>query len=171
MTAAYAATKAYVLSLGLGAPRGAPGHRRHRHDAYVPGPTATGFQARADMTDSALVRSGLDSAETVVDAGYAAMKTGKPYLVTGTTSRLFAFGHAVPAADRGEQDRRQRPATRELTSSAEVQTCLCMKENIDATARAKTPMNTSPMLWYSASMFVPPSDKAFGEPGFRRSEG
>ena len=28
----------------------------------------------------------------VVDKGYAAMKAGRPYLVTGTTSRLFAFG-------------------------------------------------------------------------------
>ncbi|MGB7806041.1 MAG: short-chain dehydrogenase, partial [Actinomycetota bacterium] len=45
-----------------------------------------------DMHDSALVRSGLASAETVVDKGYAAMKAGRPYLVTGTTSRLFAFG-------------------------------------------------------------------------------
>ena len=91
MTAAYAATKAYVLSLGLAL------HEELRGTGVTvttlcPGPTATGFQARAEMADSALVRSGLDSAESVVDAGYAAMKKGKPYVVTGTTSRVFAFG-------------------------------------------------------------------------------
>ena len=91
MTAAYAATKAYVLSLGLAL------HEELRGTGVTvttlcPGPTATGFQARAGMAESALVRSGLDSAEAVVDAGYAAMKRGTPYLVTGTTSRLFAMG-------------------------------------------------------------------------------
>ena len=91
MTAAYGATKAYVLSLGLAL------HDELKGSGVTvttlcPGPTATGFQERADMHDSALVRSGLDSAETVVDKGYAAMKAGRPYLVTGTTSRLFAFG-------------------------------------------------------------------------------
>jgi uncharacterized protein len=91
MTAAYAATKAYVLSLGLAL------HEELRGTGVTvttlcPGPTATGFQTRADMADSALIRSGLDSAEEVVDAGYAALKKGKPYLVTGTASRLFALG-------------------------------------------------------------------------------
>jgi short-subunit dehydrogenase len=28
----------------------------------------------------------------VVRAGYAAMNKGRPYLVTGTTSKVFAFG-------------------------------------------------------------------------------
>jgi uncharacterized protein len=91
MTAAYAATKAYVLSLGLALHEELKG-TGVTATTLCPGPTATGFQARAEMTDSALVRSGLDSAETVVDKGYAAMKSGKPYIVTGTTSRLFAFG-------------------------------------------------------------------------------
>jgi short-subunit dehydrogenase len=91
MTAAYAATKAYVLSLGLAL------HEELKGSGVTvttlcPGPTATGFQSRADMHESALVQSGLDSAEAVVDKGYAAMKAGKPYVVTGTTSRLFAFG-------------------------------------------------------------------------------
>jgi uncharacterized protein len=91
MTGAYGATKAYVLSLGLAL------HDELKGSGVTvttlcPGPTATGFQERADMHDSALVRSGLDSAEMVVDKGYAAMKAGRPYLVTGTTSRLFAFG-------------------------------------------------------------------------------
>jgi uncharacterized protein len=91
MTAAYAATKAYVLSLGLALHEELKG-TGVTVTTLCPGPTATGFQARAAMADSALIRSGLDSAETVVDAGYAAMKRGTPYLVTGTTSRLFAMG-------------------------------------------------------------------------------
>ena len=61
--------------------------------ALCPGPTETGFQARAEMADSQLIAGRtLDSAEAVARAGYTAMKRGKPYLVTGTTSRLFAFG-------------------------------------------------------------------------------
>lgn len=91
MTAAYAATKAYVLSLGLALHEELSG-TGVTVTTLCPGPTATGFQARASMADSALIRSGLDSAESVVDAGYAAMKKGTPYLVTGTTSRLFALG-------------------------------------------------------------------------------
>ncbi|HEY6568005.1 MAG TPA: SDR family NAD(P)-dependent oxidoreductase [Actinomycetota bacterium] len=91
MTAAYAATKAYVLSLGLALHEELKG-TGVTVTTLCPGPTATGFQTRASMADSALIRSGLDSAESVVDAGYAAMKKGTPYLVTGTTSRLFALG-------------------------------------------------------------------------------
>ena len=91
MTAAYAATKAYVLSLGLALHEELQG-TGVTVTTLCPGPTATGFQTRADMMDSALIRSGLDSAEDVVDAGYAAMKKGRPYLVTGTTSKLFVLG-------------------------------------------------------------------------------
>ena len=61
--------------------------------ALCPGPTATGFQARAEMADSRLIAGRkLDPAEKVVRAGYAAMTKGRPYVVTGTTSRMFAFG-------------------------------------------------------------------------------
>lgn len=92
MTGAYAATKAYVLSLSLAM------HEELRGTgvtvtALCPGPTATGFQARAEMADSKLIAGrDLDTAAEVVRAGYAAMKKGRPYLVTGTTSKLFAFG-------------------------------------------------------------------------------
>jgi uncharacterized protein len=92
MTAAYAATKAYVLSLGLA-----------MHDelkgsgvavtTLCPGPTRTGFQSTAGMERSALVAGKrLPAAEEVAQAGYDAMKRGRPYLVTGGQSRLFAFG-------------------------------------------------------------------------------
>jgi short-subunit dehydrogenase len=92
MTAAYAATKAYVLSLSLAM-------ADELRDSAVtvtclcPGPTATGFQERAAMHDSALIRGRrLPGAREVAEAGFAAMKAGKPYVVTGATSKLFAFG-------------------------------------------------------------------------------
>ena len=92
MTAAYAATKAYVLSLSLALSEELRG-TGVTVTALCPGPTATGFQARAAMADSRLIAGRrLDPAEKVVRAGYAAMTKGRPYVVTGTTSRVFAFG-------------------------------------------------------------------------------
>ena len=92
MTAAYAATKAYVLSLSLALREELDG-TGVTVTALCPGPTETGFQARAEMADSALVAGKrLPSAIEVADAGYEAMKKGRPYLVTGTSSRAFAFG-------------------------------------------------------------------------------
>jgi len=92
MTAAYAATKAYVLSLSLALREELKG-TGVTVTALCPGPTETGFQARAEMAGSALI-AGKDlpgSVETA-DAGYEAMKRGRPYLVTGASSRMFAFG-------------------------------------------------------------------------------
>jgi short-subunit dehydrogenase len=92
MTAAYAATKAYVLSLGLALAEELKG-TGVSVTTLCPGPTRTGFQTRAQMDDSKLVAGRrLPAAEDVADAGYAAMKRGRPYLVTGGPSRLFAFG-------------------------------------------------------------------------------
>jgi uncharacterized protein len=92
MTGAYAATKAYVLSLSLALTEELHG-TGVTVTALCPGPTETGFQARAEMADSKLIAGRtLDSAESVARAGYAAMKKGRPYLVTGTTSKVFAFG-------------------------------------------------------------------------------
>lgn len=92
MTAAYAATKAYVLSLSLAL------HDELRGTgvsvtALCPGPTETGFQARAAMADSKLIAGrDLPDAEGVARTGYAALKKGRPYVVTGATSKAFALG-------------------------------------------------------------------------------
>jgi uncharacterized protein len=92
MTGAYAATKAYVLSLSLALTEELHG-TGVTVTALCPGPTETGFQARAEMADSKLIAGrNLDSAEAVARAGYAAMKKGRAYLITGTTSKVFAFG-------------------------------------------------------------------------------
>lgn len=91
MTAAYAATKAYVLSLSLALTEELKG-TGVTVTALCPGPSETGFQARAEMADSKLIAGRkLDPAEKVVRAGYAAMNRGRPYVVTGTTSKMFAF--------------------------------------------------------------------------------
>ena len=92
MTAAYAATKAYVLSLSLAMAEELAG-TGVTVTCLCPGPTRTGFQERAGMEDSALISgTQLPEAREVAEAGYAAMKAGKPYLVTGGSSRAFAFG-------------------------------------------------------------------------------
>ncbi len=92
MTAAYAATKAYVLSLSLALREELVG-TGVTVTALCPGPTATGFQARAEMADSVLMAGkNLPGAVEVADAGYDAMTRGRPYLVTGASSRAFAFG-------------------------------------------------------------------------------
>lgn len=92
MTAAYAATKAYVLSLSLALAEELAG-TGVTVTCLCPGPTETGFQTRAAMHDSALIRGRrLAGARDVAEAGYAAMQAGKPYVVTGATSKAFAFG-------------------------------------------------------------------------------
>lgn len=92
MTAAYGATKAFVLSLSL-ALRDELNGTGVTVTALCPGPTDTRFQGRAGMGDSALIAGKrLPSAVDVADAGYEAMKRGRPYLVTGASSRMFAFG-------------------------------------------------------------------------------
>jgi uncharacterized protein len=92
MTAAYAATKSYVLSLGLALHEELKG-TGVAVTTLCPGPTRTGFQSTAGMERSALVADKrLAGADEVAEAGYDAMKRGRPYLVTGSQSRLFAFG-------------------------------------------------------------------------------
>lgn len=91
MTAAYAATKAYVLSLSLAMASELEG-TGVTVTCLCPGPTETGFQARAAMQESALIQGRrLPGAREVAEAGFAAMMAGKPYLVTGASSRAFAF--------------------------------------------------------------------------------
>ncbi len=92
MTAAYAATKAYVLWLSLAMAEELKG-TGVTVTCLCPGPSETGFQERATMQDSALIRGKqLSSAREVATAGYAAMKAGAPYVVTGGASKAFAFG-------------------------------------------------------------------------------
>jgi short-subunit dehydrogenase len=95
MTAAYAATKAYVLSLSLALGQELKG-TGVSVTALCPGPTQTGFQQRADMADSKLIAGRtLPGAEAVARTGYLALKRGRPYVVTGASSRAFALATRV----------------------------------------------------------------------------
>jgi short-subunit dehydrogenase len=88
--AVYYATKAYVLSftealadelLGTGV----------TVTVLCPGPTATGFQARASMEGARLVAGSLPLADaaSVARAGYAGFKRGKRIVIPGLLNRLM----------------------------------------------------------------------------------
>ena len=88
--AVYYATKAFVLSLSeaLAAELAAKGVTV---TALCPGPTASGFQDKADMHDSALVKGRrLPTAEAVGQAGYAAMQRGQRVYIPGIMNWLMA---------------------------------------------------------------------------------
>ncbi len=88
----YYATKAYVLSFSVALAVELEG-TGVTATCLCPGPTATGFQARAGMAGTALSSSmlAMDSA-AVARAGYRAMKRGKKVVVPGLLNRLGAAG-------------------------------------------------------------------------------
>jgi short-subunit dehydrogenase len=91
LMAVYYASKAYVLSLSIALAEEVRG-TGVRVTALCPGPTATGFQARARMEDSKLVSGRhLPQAAEVAAWGYEAVKRGKPYAVQGARWRTVAF--------------------------------------------------------------------------------
>ena len=90
--AVYFATKAFVLSFteAIAAELEGTGVQVM---ALCPGPTASGFQDRAAMQASALVRGKrLPSAESVAMAGYAALQRGTRVHITGALNWLMAQG-------------------------------------------------------------------------------
>ncbi len=93
LMAVYYATKAYVLSFseGLGEELKGTGVTV---TALCPGPTESGFQARAAMEDSKLIRGRrIMSAETVAKLGVAGLLAGKPVVVTGLKNQLMVLSH------------------------------------------------------------------------------
>jgi hypothetical protein len=90
--AVYYASKAYVLSLGR-----AIGYELRRTGVTVttlcPGPTATGFAEVAQMQGSALFSGPMPvmQAAEVARLGYAALKAGRPVVVTGLLNRIIAI--------------------------------------------------------------------------------
>jgi uncharacterized protein len=88
--AVYYATKSYVLSFSEAIAEELAG-TGVTVTAFCPGPTASGFQDKAAMQDSALVKGKrLPSANTVGRAGYAAMMRGQRVHVPGTMNWLMA---------------------------------------------------------------------------------
>lgn len=90
LMAVYYATKAYVLSLSEAL------HEELRGTgvtvtALCPGPTRTGFQARAQMEASKLVRGReIMDAQTVARLGYAGLRRGLALVIPGRMNQLQA---------------------------------------------------------------------------------
>jgi short-subunit dehydrogenase len=89
LMAAYYATKAYVLSFSEAVAEETRG-TGVTVTALCPGPTASGFQARAAMEDSRLVKDRkLPSAANVAAYGVKAMQRGKVVAVPGVTNKML----------------------------------------------------------------------------------
>lgn len=89
--AVYYATKAYVLSYSEALASELAGSGV-TVTAFCPGPTRSGFQDKAAMNDSALVKGkSLPTADAVGIAGYRAMMAGKTVYVPGLINRLMAL--------------------------------------------------------------------------------
>jgi len=86
----YYASKAYVLSFSEALANECAG-TGVTVTALCPGPTKTGFQARAQMEESKLVRGKeiMSSAE-VARAGYRAMMKGKTVVIPGASNKMMA---------------------------------------------------------------------------------
>ena len=97
--AVYYASKAYVLSFGR-----AIGYELRRTGVTVttlcPGPTATGFAEVAQMEGSSLFNGPMPvmQAAEVARLGYAALKAGRPVVVTGLLNKIIATLYALHAA-------------------------------------------------------------------------
>jgi short-subunit dehydrogenase len=89
LMAVYYATKAYVLSLSEALASELEGSGVSV-TALCPGPTRTGFQARAQMESSRLVKGKIMDSATVAKIGYRALMAGKPLVIPG-------FGNQVQA--------------------------------------------------------------------------
>jgi len=91
LMAVYYASKAFVLSFSEAINEELRGSGV-TVTALCPGPTSTGFQARAKMEESRLVqgRQIMDVA-TVAQSGYTALMSGRPVVVPGLMNRIQTF--------------------------------------------------------------------------------
>ena len=60
--------------------------------ALCPGPTATGFQDRAALSEARLMRMGSMSAKTVAEAGYRGLMAGRTIVIPGLRNRVMIQG-------------------------------------------------------------------------------
>ncbi len=88
--AVYYATKAYVLSFSEALAEELRG-TGVTVTVLCPGVTATGFQARAQMADSRLIRLGMQDARSVAQVGYRAMVKGKAVAIPGLANRILTL--------------------------------------------------------------------------------
>jgi short-subunit dehydrogenase len=88
--AVYYATKAYLLSLSEALADEVRG-KGVIISCLAPGPTATGFAAAADMTESLLFKyAGMTGAQ-VARIGHAGFRAGRPLVIPGVMNRIGAF--------------------------------------------------------------------------------
>ena len=91
MMAAYYASKAAVLSFTEGIAAELQGTKVHV-SALCPGPTKTGFEAKAALENSNLFKTlRVGSAEQVALDGYRALKKGKVVEISGLTNKAMIF--------------------------------------------------------------------------------
>lgn len=91
LMAAYYATKAYVLFLSEGIAAEIRGSGV-TVTALCPGPASTGFQQRAQMEESRLVKGrAIMDARTVAVIGYRGMQQGKTVVIPGRRNRILAL--------------------------------------------------------------------------------
>lgn len=86
LQAVYYATKAFVLSLSeaLAEELGGSGVTV---TALCPGATDTGFKKAANLEGAALFKTGVASARSVAEAGYAAMEDGRAVIIPGAMNK------------------------------------------------------------------------------------
>ncbi len=92
--AAYAASKAYVLSFSEGLAEELRGSGV-TVTTLCPGITPTGFQERAEVGNMPLNRFGVVSAEKVAAVGYKALMGGKRVAVPGLFNQLFVWSMGI----------------------------------------------------------------------------
>jgi len=86
--AVYSATKAYVMSFSEALAEELAG-TGVTVTTLSPGPTATGFAARANMQRARLFRPGVPmTAQAVARAGYSALKRGRRLVVPGVLNKI-----------------------------------------------------------------------------------
>ncbi len=91
LMAVYYATKAYVLSFSEALANELQG-TGVTVTALCPGPTESGFQARASMEDSKLVSGGgLMTSDEVAEVGYQGLMTNKTVVIPGFKNRMLAL--------------------------------------------------------------------------------
>jgi short-subunit dehydrogenase len=90
LMAVYYATKAYVLSFSEALANELQG-TGVTVTALCPGPTESGFQAKAQMQNSKLVQRSIMDAKTVAVAGYRGLMQGRTVVIPGLQNRLMAM--------------------------------------------------------------------------------
>jgi short-subunit dehydrogenase len=89
LMAVYFATKAYVLHFSEALADELNG-TCVTVTCLCPGPTATEFAKRANITDLRLLKFGSMDAHTVAEDGYRALMAGKPVVISGFKNWLLA---------------------------------------------------------------------------------